>query len=291
MAQFHQWCLSQVCLQLVGPRSTERRVVYCILSSFTWLLSTRQWWVGGWMIPFLELADKVDAILVMAWVCEGGRQQPSSNMMSKLLQAVHSSSWEIMRDSCCFWLSFWTCQVVPHGLRKRCGCEMLCAVSLSYVILSRVNGLPCPDFCAELGSPWGFPLLGLDSHHSLSLFFCFFFSLFSLHLFLLWSVGLLACLCLLKFCPCTCFGPCLRNRADSLLHILRNPWALKTGPQFLTEPTRIWWAKSSSVRNCREAQEKAFKHIVAHWNNSCWNFGDSLFRHSALILKKRHGVL
>ena len=46
---------------------------------------------------------------------------------------------------------------------------MLCAVSLSYVILSRVNGLPCPDFCAELGSPGGFPLLGLDSHHSLSL--------------------------------------------------------------------------------------------------------------------------
>lgn len=29
---------------------------------------------GEWMIPFLELADKVDAILVMAWVCEGGRQ-------------------------------------------------------------------------------------------------------------------------------------------------------------------------------------------------------------------------
>ena len=127
MAQFHQWCLSQVCLQLVGPWSTERSVVYsllftdvCCIFSFSHVCCQypNDGWGDGWYVPWTcakgwcYLSDgwggwgvddvvpctcaDVDATWVMGGVCGGERQQPSPCMrMSKQLQAVCSSYCEI----------------------------------------------------------------------------------------------------------------------------------------------------------------------------------------------------
>ena len=99
-------------------------------------------------------------------------------------------------------------------------------------MLVTVSGLHCPVYCAELGPAWGFPLLDVDSHHSR---------------FVLVRV-------LLSYSP-----------EPSRLYQVFAPQSL--GPQnkstTLNEPTRIRGTKSRPVRNFRETQEKAFKHIMA----------------------------
>lgn len=167
MAQFHQWCLSQVCLQL-GPRSTERSVVYsllftdvCCIFSFSHVCCQypNDGWGDGWYVPWTcakgwcYLSDgwggwgvddvvpctcaDVDATWVMGGVCGGERQQPSPCMrMSKQLQAVCSSYCEI---PVAFGFSFEhasSCLTVSGSVVVVWCC---CGVSLSYVILSRVS--------------------------------------------------------------------------------------------------------------------------------------------------------